>query len=157
MTRYEPASPSPTATSCQTGTVALGRAIKTVWPPLVVMSGPFGCFNARRIAGSRVWSLHAEGRALDVGCGVDHLEVGWDCACHLTASHITTGVQRVMWQGHIWSIEHAGSWRQLAPSAEQHMDHLHVEQRWSAARQPAEIHSVYEAALRVPIPGPSAA
>jgi hypothetical protein len=136
MTRYEPASPSPTATSCQTGTVALGRAIKTVWP---------------------VWSLHAEGRALDVGCGVDHLEVGWDCACHLTASHITTGVQRVMWQGHIWSIEHAGSWRQLAPSAEQHMDHLHVEQRWSAARQPAEIHSVYEAALRVPIPGPSAA
>jgi hypothetical protein len=148
MTRYEPAATNPTATGCQTGTYALGRAIRTVYPELQSLSGPYGCFNRRRARSAATWSLHAEGRALDVGVGPDVDDVGWTLACDLTARHVVLGVQRVMWSGHIWSIEEADRWRRLHPTTDQHLDHIHLEHRWSEAGKPRTIERVYEGELR---------
>lgn len=147
MTRYEPAGPSPTATGCQPGTEALRRAIGRVWGPSVSLTGPYGCFNRRKIEGSGAWSLHAEGRALDAGVAPSSHAEGWLLACDLTAEHVRLGVQRVMWDGHIWTIEEAGQWRQLRPQTDQHLTHIHLEQRWDHALKPASVESTYAAVL----------
>lgn len=146
--RYEPAKNPPTATGCQTGTRALGLAIRAVWPEFETLSGAYGCFNRRRIAGSPSWSLHAEGRALDVGVGQAELQLGWELACELVARRIVYGTMRVMFDHHIWSTEHPSEWRRLRSSSNQHTDHIHLEQFWQAALRPAASRHTYERQLR---------
>jgi hypothetical protein len=148
ITRYEPAGPAPTATGCQTGTLALAGAARSVYPELDIMRGAYGCFNRRRIEGSSQWSLHAEGRALDAGVPQDQVEIGWTFACELTRLHAALDIQRVMWDGHIWSIEEAGNWRRLRPGSNQHTDHVHLEQRWNGARKPLTVLPAWETLLR---------
>jgi hypothetical protein len=148
LTRYEPAAKDPTATRCQTGTVALASAIHEVFPELAVMRGAYGCFNRRRIEGTMQWSLHAEGRALDVGVAQGLEGVGWTLACELTALHAAMDIQRVMWDGHIWSIEDAANWRRLHPGSNQHTDHAHIEQRWNGALKPLSVQPAWETLLR---------
>jgi hypothetical protein len=145
--RYEPASRDPSAVNCQPGTVALGRAIRTTFPELETLAGAFGCFNRRRIAGSSVWSLHAEGRALDVGVFPGRVELGWLLACALVTRQRRLGVMRVIWDGHIWSTERAAGWGALSAGTNQHRDHIHVEQFWVAAVQPATAEARYERTL----------
>ena len=148
VTRYEPASSSPTATRCQTGTLALAGACKAVYPELTVMRGAYGCFNRRRIEGTTSWSLHAEGRALDVGVpdGLNH--TGWVFACEITRLHAVIDVQRVIWDGHIWSIEAPAEWRRLQPGVNQHSDHCHLEQRWAGALKPLSVMAPWTEVLK---------
>jgi hypothetical protein len=149
--RYEPASSNPTQRKCEPGTVILAAGIKTVYGSLVTMAGAYGCYNRRPISGGAVWSLHAEGRALDVGVPGPLNATGWDLACHLSAFHVALGVQRVMWDGHIWSIEQADQWRRLQPSTQQHLDHVHLEQYRAAAASSRATAASVAAILRQPI------
>lgn len=134
--RYEPASKNPPPGKCQTGTRALQLAIDRVYPEFLVGELGYGCYNHRRQTSGTGWSLHAEGRALDVGVRSPDTKLGWVFACDLTEFHVAYGVQRVIWDGHIWSIEAAGSWRPLKPTSQQHHDHVHIEQYWRAALRP---------------------
>lgn len=134
--RYEPATDPPTARGCQSGTLALGRAIRTTFPELATLTPVYGCYNRRKIAGSASWSIHAEGRALDVGVEAELRSVGWDLACELVLHRVLYGVQRVIWDRHIWSVERIDQWQPLQVRTNQHLDHLHVEQYRSAAARP---------------------
>jgi hypothetical protein len=146
--RYEPASAHPTATGCQSGTRALGLAIRNVWPELLCLTPVYGCYNPRKIAGSTAWSLHAEGRALDVGVPVGENENGWTLACSLVQNRAGLGIQRILFDKHLWSVERPNEWRRLRPSTLQHLDHIHAEQYWSAARRPATVQAELEHILR---------
>jgi len=124
-------------------------AIADVWPELTSMKGAYGCWNRRRVVGGTAWSMHAEGRALDVGVPASQNAAGWGLACDLTVAHAALDVQRVIWDHHIWSIEEAAGWRRLRPTSLQHVDHLHVEHRWNGANKPATIRAEYTARLRL--------
>ena len=113
------------------------------------MRGPYGCWNRRRIEGSTKWSLHAEGRALDVGVAESDDDLGWSVVCHLVARRTLYGTMRVIWAGHIWSAERMDQWRGVTPGTDKHLDHFHVEQYWSAARRPyPSSHALFSEALR---------
>jgi hypothetical protein len=146
--RYEPAARTPRATGCQTGTRALGNAIRDVFPELQTLSGAYGCYNPRRIAGSRSWSLHAEGRALDVGWRPAQSDLAWQLACELVTHRILYGTMRIMHDRHIWTTERPGEWSRLRPTTNQHTDHLHIEQFWAAATRPRSSRDAMAAGLR---------
>jgi hypothetical protein len=155
--RYEPAAPNPTATGCQTGTIALARAVRTVFPELESLTTVYGCYSRRYIRGTTTWSIHAEGRAFDVGVPDQCGETGWQLACELVARRTLYGVQRVMWDGHIWSVESPSAWRSLSPRTDQHRSHVHVEQYRAAAARPRTVEPQYVTALRASrLPGPMA-
>jgi len=146
--RYEPASKNPPPSRCQTGTRALGVAIANVYPEFLSLRGGYGCYNYRRQTSGTGWSLHAEGRALDVGVPIRDNQLGWQLACDLTEFRVIYGAMRVIYDRHIWSIEHAGHWRKLKPTTQQHTDHIHIEQYWHSALRPATIQSELEHQLR---------
>jgi uncharacterized protein YcbK (DUF882 family) len=137
----------PTANGCQTGTRALALAVKHVYPELASLTSVYGCFNRRKARGAATWSLHAEGRAFDVGVPGREHETGWQLACELVELRIAYGVQRVIWDGHIWSIEQPAGWRKLQPTSLQHLDHLHVEQYRAASQRAADCQTQYEESL----------
>jgi hypothetical protein len=145
--RYERASSNPTATGCQTGTRALATAVGNVYPELQSLEGAYGCYNRRPIAGTSTYSLHAEGRAFDVGVPATLNDLGWNLACDLVAHRIIYGTMRVIWDRHIWTIERGDRWDQLRPATNQHRDHIHVEQYWTAAKRPASIRPEMEQQL----------
>jgi hypothetical protein len=151
--RYQPAAADPPQRGCQSGTAALGRAIRTVYPDLQSMEGGYGCYNRRRISGSASWSLHAEGRALDVGVRHDLKDQGWQLACELVAQRLVYGTMRVMWDGHIWTTERIDEWQRLRPGTNQHRDHLHIEQFRAAAARATAVQVAYETALTAALPG----
>lgn len=146
--RYEPAAGIPTATACQSGTRALGVAIRLAYPELQTLSGAYGCYNRRRTAAGQRWSLHAEGRALDVGYRPEQLELAWRLACELVNRRVVYGTMRVEFDHHIWSTERPDQWRRLGPTANQHTDHLHIEQFWRAARRPPSVTDELARSLR---------
>jgi hypothetical protein len=145
--RYQPAALDPPQRSCQPGTRALALAVGSAFPELQTLSGAYGCFNRRRISGSAQWSLHAEGRAFDVGVRAALNAVGWELACELVAQRLLYGTMRVMWDRHIWSTERPDQWRRLSSSAQPHTDHVHVEQFRAAAARPLAMRDDYERAL----------
>lgn len=138
--RYEPAAKLPPPSGCQSGTHALGAAIRDVFPELQSLTLVYGCYNHRLIEGSSSFSLHAEGRALDVGVPpAATKDVGWELACTLVEQRITLGTMRVIWDGHIWSTEKPDKWRKLSLQLNQHHDHVHVEQFWKDAKRAANV------------------
>jgi len=111
------------------------------------MKGGFGCYNHRFIKGTTTWSLHAEGRALDVGVPAGQGNIAWDLACELVEHRVVYGTMRVIWDGHIWTTERRDEWQKLQAKTPQHHDHLHIEVFWASARRAATIQSELEAAL----------
>ena len=149
LVRYEGVSPNPKQTGCQPGTRALGLAIQDVYPELQSMEGAYGCYNRRKIAGTATWSLHAEGRALDIGVGERWHELAWSLVCDLVANRLLYGTMRVMWDRHIWSTERVDRYERLKPYTNQHLDHIHLEQFWRAAERPPTVQTQLEEALRL--------
>ena len=92
-----------------------------------------GIYNCRRIPGSTSLSLHAEGRAADLGVPTG---AGWaqTLADALVANSRELGVQLVIYRRKVWSGRYPNSgWRNYTGS-NPHTDHLHVELSWNAAR-----------------------
>jgi hypothetical protein len=146
--RYEAASKArPKATGCQTGTRALALAVHDVYPEFLVFEGGYGCYSQRKIAGTMNWSLHAEGRAMDVGVPAPLKPIGWQLACELVAGRQFYGVQYVAWDNHSWSITYPDQWKSLTTS-NKHTDHIHFEQYWTDALRPPSMRSLYAQHLR---------
>lgn len=85
---------------------------------------------------------------MDVGVPSPQKAQGWELACELVARRVVYGTMRVIWDGHIWTTERRDEWQKLRPQTNQHRDHIHVEQFWSAAGRPVTVQSEMEAALR---------
>lgn len=130
------------------GTVALQNHILETWEP----ARSLGIYNPRRIRGGTSWSMHAEGRAVDIGVSLTPAgeEIGDQIATWLINNAPQLGVQYFIWNRQSWT--HARGWRAYR-GVSPHRDHLHIEQTRVAADQltPGDI-----AALAVTIPlGPA--
>lgn len=145
--RYEPAAAVPREVGCQPGAAQLARAIGAGFPTLLSRTGAYGCFNRRRIEGSKAWSLHAEGRAIDVGTVERDGHTAWLLACELVGHRTLYGTMRVIYSGHIWTTERRDRWDPLAAALNQHHDHVHVELFRAAAQVAPASYTAQVAAL----------
>ncbi len=96
-----------------------------------------GIYNGRRVRGGRSWSLHAEGRAIDIGFPVhrpDGHPGGTALAQRLVDHHADLGVQQVIWAGRIWrNTRDASGWRRYSGTSSHH-DHIHAELTRAASK-----------------------
>lgn len=110
-----------------------------------------GIYNPRNVRGGQALSLHAEGRAIDVGYPVsrpDGHHMGQVLAAHMATFHADLGVQCVIFARRIWSNTRP-AWRLYNGTAD-HFDHVHIELTREAAaglttdiiRQTLETHTV---------------
>lgn len=92
-----------------------------------------GIYNRRRIRLSTAWSVHAVGRALDIGIPVENRpQLGDEICWALVAHHEQLGIQRIIWNGWNYTVNRPRSRAIKLP----HRDHLHVELHPLAARGP---------------------
>lgn len=112
------------------GAKALMAWILANYPPAVNL----GIYNPRSVRGGTALSLHAEGRALDIGYPIDRPSghpVG-SALCHaLVEHHAALGVQCVIFARRIWTNTRP-TWRPYTGTAD-HFDHAHVELTRAAA------------------------
>lgn len=85
-----------------------------------------GIYNRRPVRGSTsVWSLHAVGRAVDLGvpAGQKGLDLGNEIAVRCIAHHDALGIGEVIWNRHRWSTEHG-----YVPydGLDPHTSHVHI-------------------------------
>lgn len=94
-----------------------------------------GIYNCRRIAGAdSAWSLHAEGRAGDLGVPAGDPDWAAALAEFMANWSLELGVQLVIYRRRIWSAAHPNAgWRDYGGS-NPHTDHIHGEFTWSGAR-----------------------
>ena len=93
-----------------------------------------GIYNPRNVRGGVALSLHAEGRAIDVGYPTmrpDGHPMGRMLAAHMAEHHAGLGVQCVIFARRIWSNTHP-TWRPYTGTAD-HFDHVHIELTREAA------------------------
>lgn len=112
-----------------------------------------GIYNNRAQRGTKVTSVHAEGRALDVGfpdIGLNGNPVGNRLAADLVRLHGELGVQCVIWCRRIWSTKHP-TWHAYT-GVDPHTGHLHIELNRAAAKALTSAEAV--AALRPPVSTP---
>jgi hypothetical protein len=112
----------------------------------------WGIFNCRKVAGSRSWSLHAEGRAVDwkldaeikaerrQGDQIVSLLLRRDRRGNRAALARRLGVQEIIWNCRIWTSSLGGP-RYYSPCRNPkvsktmaHRDHVHVGLNWDGAR-----------------------
>jgi hypothetical protein len=125
---YQPA--TTVAKACQPGAKALMAWCLENYPP----GSNLGCYNPRNVRGGVALSLHAEGRAIDVGFPVsrpDGHHMGQLLAAHMAKHHADLGVQCVIFARRIWSNTHP-TWRPYTGAAD-HFDHVHIELTREAA------------------------
>lgn len=104
-----------------------------------------GIYNCRDVRGSdEVYSVHAEGRAADLGHPVGASWVG-GLAEHLRDSSAELGIQCIISNRRIWSSKYPNVWRAYH-GVDPHTGHIHVELTWPSARSltVARIQSVLE-------------
>jgi hypothetical protein len=94
-----------------------------------------GIYEPRTIRGTNIPSAHAEGRAIDIhlrACKPNEKLVGDLLFRVLIESAYQTGIDNVIWNRQIWSMEHkgprpfVGKYRNGA-LRNPHIDHIHVE------------------------------
>lgn len=106
------------------GTTALQEAALRRWA--AAGAHTMGIFNCRKIAGTLTWSVHAEGRALDLGVPPQLHELGSEILEAVTKTPGRLGLQRVIYRGIIWDATAPGG--RLFDDDGAHKDHLHLEQ-----------------------------
>jgi len=123
-------------TGPQPGAVNLYRFILADdrWPAATGL----GIYNNRLVRNGRSLSVHAEGRALDIGFPVErpdgHPE-GNELADLLIEKHLELGVQQVIWARRIWSNYRADEgWRKFSGTSGYHYNHIHLELHRNAAQ-----------------------
>ncbi len=132
----EPPSGAFTESLC-TGTFTVGAAslkkfVEDKWKPPVTSVGGYSC---RQNTASPGVSVHGVGRALDIMISADNPQtqkVGDTIRNYMINNATKYGVQRVIWNHHIWSANKDG-WRDY-DGPNPHTDHLHVEINLKASR-----------------------
>ena len=107
----------------QPAPLALWRLVSANFP----QARNLGIFNARNIAGTNRPSLHAEGRALDIGLRVsDGTEemIGDELFRAFVDLGSSIGLEEVIWDRQIWSSRR--SVVHPYTGANPHTDHVHV-------------------------------
>lgn len=115
----------------QPGTRALRDGCDDLFPEL----GDYGIFNCRPSSGGGGLSTHGEGRGWDAACNAqtpDGLALGNKLAALLIKHHAELGVQRIIWNRRQWDVN-TKRWRAYHGQSP-HLDHLHIELCWEAAR-----------------------
>lgn len=125
--------PAEPATGCtggpEPGTEHLLAALLAVASGDGATSG--GIYNCRLIGGSRWWSVHAEGRALDLFVGRGGEQLGDElCSALLDQAH-ALGLQRIIWNR--MQYDAGAPLGQPYSGRESHEDHLHIEQTRAGA------------------------
>ena len=95
-----------------------------------------GIYNCRPMRGGTLFSIHAEGRAVDLGTPLTGGPPAWgtDLARQLVDNSAELGVQCVIWDRRIWSgARPAEGWRPYG-GVDPHDTHLHVELTRAAGR-----------------------
>jgi hypothetical protein len=98
-----------------------------------------GIYNNRTVRGGSTKSLHAEGRAVDLGINPHGAQYGTLLAERLRALSGELGIQCIIWNRQIWSGSYPeAGWRRYS-GTNPHLDHLHVElSKLAAANLTAE-------------------
>lgn len=102
-----------------------------------------GIYNPRNIAGTSVRSAHAEGRALDIHLSVNRPEeklVGDQLFHALIEAARQTGIDNVIWNRQIWSVQQGGprpfvGKYKNGAAKNPHTNHIHVEFTRSGSQQ----------------------
>lgn len=115
-----------------------------------------GIYNCRAMRGGTFFSIHAEGRAVDLGTPLTGKPPAWATvlAEALVAFSAELGVQCVIWNRRIWSgARSAEGWRPYS-GVDAHTTHLHVELTREAGRSltTALIRDVFAPAAPSPTP-----
>jgi hypothetical protein len=93
-----------------------------------------GILNCRPVVGGTARSLHSEGRAADLGVRPINAAYGHEAASLLHAHSGELGIQCIIWSRGIWSGSRPHAGFRLYKGQNPHLDHLHVELSWPAAR-----------------------
>lgn len=116
------------------GAQSLSADIKKKWSSIKTIGG-YAC--RANTADPSSLSVHAVGRALDImvdGTKPAGLKTGNEIKNYLINNSKALGVQRVIWNRHIWSANQDG-WRDYSgPSP--HIDHVHAEINLEASKKP---------------------
>lgn len=112
------------------GTTALQTAALRRWAVRGARSQ--GIFNCRKVAGQLTWSVHSEGRALDLAVGAGGEQLGDEILEELVAQAWPLGLQRIIWQETCWDRDDPDG--AFLDTDGAHDDHLHIEQAWIGAR-----------------------
>lgn len=113
----------------QRGTVDLANTMLHRWGPLGATS--LGIFNCRKIAGTETWSVHAEGRAFDLGIPVGSRPELGDAVVRELLRAPDQLLQRVIWFGRVWDLASPDGRGYGGPNS--HVDHVHMESSWASA------------------------
>lgn len=118
----------------QVGTSALAVALLGTYGPLGAVSQ--GIFNCRKIGGSDRWSLHAEGRAFDLGVGWPPSALGDQVLEQLLEVPGELYLQRVIYNRHLYDVQSPRG--RPFNDGDPHTTHLHIEQSWAGAHDLTE-------------------
>lgn len=116
------------------GGQSLSKFVMGKFSPPVTSVGGYSC---RANTAAPTISIHGLGRALDImidGTTPGGLETGNKIRNFMINNSTALGVQRVIWDRHIWSADQDG-WR-VYDGPNPHIDHLHVEINEKAASNP---------------------
>jgi hypothetical protein len=97
-----------------------------------------GIYACRSVRGGTSKSVHADGRALDVAFPLDRglaNSSGHDLSARLTAHADVLGIQLVIYDRSVWSSK-TKRWAPHTGASGPHLDHVHIEITWAAARGP---------------------
>jgi hypothetical protein len=111
------------------GAVDLANTLLHRWGPFGATS--LGIFACRKIAGTDTWSVHAEGRAFDLGIPPDSRPELGDAVLRELLRAPDELLQRVIWWGQVYDRQTPGG-RPLG-GGNPHEDHLHIEIPWEHA------------------------
>jgi Mannosyl-glycoprotein endo-beta-N-acetylglucosaminidase/Peptidase M15 len=126
---------------CTKGPQPGAKAMAAQWTRLTGRKA--GIHNCRRLGNDpkRGWSLHGEGRAIDLYARADRPDqraqaeayVAW-----LLANAVELQVAVVIWNRRIWSwLYRARGWRAYKDGP--HIDHVHVDLSWEGALHPSPL------------------
>jgi hypothetical protein len=116
------------------GADSLGKYTMKKWSPPVTSVGGYAC---RKNTNADTISIHGLGRALDIMVDAHTpagLETGDNIRNFMINNSTVLGVQRVIWNGHIWGADQDG-WRAY-DGPDDHTSHVHVEVNEKAAANP---------------------
>lgn len=124
------------AKGCTGGPQPGARALMAWWLETYGPQGAVntGIYNCRQVRGGGSHSLHAEGRAGDLGVRPHDAQYGHEVAQLLHDMSAEMGVQCIIWSGRIWSGSYWAEGFRPYRGASPHYDHLHVELAWHVAR-----------------------